>query len=300
MRHVCTVSDYGYLSRGLALYNSLVEYTPEVCLHYLCIDGAAYRALKGLNLPAMQVYDAQKMKEFKIGSSEYIPHSSNGYTEKQHYCWSLASRFLLFLLKRIGPGNIIYADADLCFYGDAAMIDREVVTNGGRVGIVPHLHNDRTDSVGAYNVGAIYFTHEALDVLQWWKSAVCNPRNPDFKNYGTCGDQKYLDLFQDRYKGVHVLGKTFSQGAPWNYRLYDWIDPHTVILRDRASGCHGRPMNVETLLLFAHFSHYEMTGSNSFNTGEKNYGAFLQTSPHVRALYDEYHQKNIVARRMFS
>jgi len=46
MKEICTVSDFNYLSKGLALYESLIEYSDNFILNYLCIDDKSFKILK--------------------------------------------------------------------------------------------------------------------------------------------------------------------------------------------------------------------------------------------------------------
>ena len=103
MKNLCTLTDSSsYLNTGLALYDSLMKHSDHgegFVLHYLCIDDAAFCKLSDLNLPNLIPYQASQIPELSQNSKEFSDHKGDDYTPYQHYCWSLASRFCLWLVQ---------------------------------------------------------------------------------------------------------------------------------------------------------------------------------------------------------
>ena len=63
------------------------------------------------------------------------------------------------------------------------------------VGIIRHRHNTNLSVDGEYNVGTVYFRNSDLGIktLKNWMECVILETRPDL---ATCGDQKYLELFE--------------------------------------------------------------------------------------------------------
>ena len=287
MNNLCTLTDSSsYLNKGLALYDSLVrnhDGGEEFVLHYLCIDREAYNKLAPLKLPHMEVYCAPDIYELTEGYHGYSDHKNDEYTSYQHYCWSLAARFCAWLVKVWRLPSIMYLDSDLLFYYDIKDVYSEI--GASQLGITPHMHNSTDDQVGAYNVSVIFFGRGGYKALSWWCKCVCNPGNAWARTHGTCGDQKYLDLFESLFGDVHVITDTIVQGAPWNYRLFDWSP---FAMDNRVVAYHGRIVK----LGWIHFSHFEpLFNINHYESGEKNYGNFLSIAEPIRHLYNEYLQR---------
>jgi hypothetical protein len=97
---------------------------------------------------------------------------------------------------------------------------------------------------GWYNVGVMAFNSSApaLNISETWKSWLMRTDHPFYERHGTCGDQKYLELF------IPFFGKE-------NICVFD-DDPRI---------CHLAPWCTEgdySKVLFYHFSHfrYELPG----------------------------------------
>ena len=94
MKYLCTLSDYGYIHHGLALYDSLIETTKDdFVLYYLTLDEKIESKLKELNLPKIKIVTLKEL----ISKNEDL--SKYSYKEYQDFVWMLASYFSNFLLK---------------------------------------------------------------------------------------------------------------------------------------------------------------------------------------------------------
>lgn len=296
MKHLCTLSDSRYLNKGLTLYDSLVRHTiyEEFTLHYLCCDAESYSRLVRLGLPHIIPYDIREISQLRRGSKDYVERRNDqyGWTRDQEWFWSLASRFCVYLVDTIRPSSIMYIDSDILFYSDVHEVCLDIGPR--QIGITPHLHNGRDDPVGAYNVAVIFFGRGGFDALRWWKDVVCNPRTRLYSKYGTCGDQKWLDLFEDMWPDdVKVIGTRVMQTAPWNVKLFDWSkygDDNRVVVY------HGE----EHLHAWHHFSHFWVDyETGSYRSGVANYGNFITEDPRVQWLYDEYRDHCLATHRRY-
>lgn len=83
---------------------------------------------------------------------------------------------------------------------------------------------NRTTTSGIYCVQFITFLNnkEGLEALRWWKDACiewCFDRYED----GKFGDEKYLDDWTTRFKGVHILKHLGGGLASWNVEQWPFI-----------------------------------------------------------------------------
>ena len=218
MKYLCTLSDYGYIHHGLALYDSLIETTKDdFVLYYLTLDEKIESKLKELNLPKIKIVTLKEL----ISKNEDL--SKYSYKEYQDFVWMLASYFSNFLLKNEPISHITYIDSDIYFYEDIQIFYDEIGDKS--VGIIRHRHIPENvySPDGKYNVGVVYFNKDKVGsyCLEWWKDAVFFKKYPQL---ATCYDQKYLEGFSMIFKNgeICVADKTFSHGAPWHNTFYDW------------------------------------------------------------------------------
>jgi len=280
MKNLCTLSDWNYLAKGLALYETLkATSTEEFKLWYLCLDEKSFERLQALNLPEIVPVSLKAMEDLREdlrGARANRPYNQ--------FCWTLASYFCWDLLKG-KIDHITYIDSDILFYQDIDLFYKEI---GARsVGIIAHRHNSVGDRDGAYNVGVIYFKNDKAgqDCLFWWMDAVLNKR---FPHLATCGDQKYLEDFIPRFgaENVAVVDETIGHGAPWNYRLYRW---------DKLA--EGKIVwgTKEQPFVFNHFSRmsYDLAADSiNFTTGQygdHTLGGAVFNIPQVLNLYKAYY-----------
>ena len=85
MKNICTVSDSNYLTKGLALYESLKHNTENIVLHYLCIDESAYNKLKQFESNSLKVYS---VNDYINNDSALLDLNKRDY---KYFCWALAS-----------------------------------------------------------------------------------------------------------------------------------------------------------------------------------------------------------------
>ena len=291
MRNFCTLSDYNYLSKGLVLYESLLKNSSESFnLYYLCTDKEAYDKLIGLNLKNITPLFAQDLDGFIYKS-----------VDLRSYFWSLASRLCFYLINHENVDDILYIDSDIVFYHDFEKIYNEIGDKS--VGIIPHLHNKRGGRAGAYNVGIIYFRGDenGKACLGFWNDCVTNPNNPYKKEYGVCWDQKYLELFEIKFPNdLCIIQDTITQGAPWNFALFDYKDNMEVIFK---------PTNKNLPMVLVHFSRFILDFENETYEFDKRlkdgiYVPFYTPTSYeileVKLLCDDYYALNKEVKDRYS
>jgi hypothetical protein len=273
MNYLCTLSDYGYIHLGLALYDSLITTSSDdFILYYLTLDDKIYNKLNELNLPKLKLITLNELLE---NNNELSSYNKSEYRE---FVWMLASYFSDYLLKNKEVDHITYIDSDIYFYEDIKLFYDEV--DGKSVGIIRHRHipKDAQTPDGKYNVGVVFFKKDQIGsyCLDWWKDAVFYKKYPPLS---TCYDQKYLEGFLMMFteNDICVVDKTFSHGAPWHNTFYEWKDYESkkVVIWEGS----------EHKYLFHHFSRLSFDFEQNTYSDVWNRGWEISQ---VRQLYDDY------------
>lgn len=209
----CTLFDKGFLARGVALHESLMQECPDFVLWMMCMDDLSYTMLQKLNLKNVKLLRVSEVEDERV-----LAVKSDRKTNE--YCWMFSSVLPLYLLeKNPSMETITYIDADMYFYAPVDEIYREFGNNS--IMIIPHAFSEkqkhREKTSGKYNVGMMIFRNDeyGLECLRWWKDRViewCYDRYED----GKLGDQLYLDDWTERFKKVFVLTHPGADVASWN------------------------------------------------------------------------------------
>src|SRR5438309_1812952 len=108
----CTYFDSRYLSRGLALYESLRRHAPSAHLHMLCMDECAHDVLERLALPAISPI---RLAEFEKDDAALLAAKANR-TPMEYYFTCTPSLPLYVLHKNPHKERVFYIDADCYFF----------------------------------------------------------------------------------------------------------------------------------------------------------------------------------------
>lgn len=218
--HFCTYFDRNYLTRGLALYHSLARHCQRPFnLWVLCFDDETFDILRLLELPNVRLIPHRKFEE---GDEELL--RAKAQRSRVEYYWTCTPALPLYILQHNPEVQVItYLDADLLFYSDPQPIYYEFANDS--ILIIEHRYASEyahfAETAGIYNVGIMAFRRDAdgLQCLQWWRDRClewCYRRVEDRR----FGDQKYLDDWPERFKGVVVLQHKGAGLAPWNLSRY--------------------------------------------------------------------------------
>lgn len=223
----CTLFDSGYLSRGLAMYKSLLEVCKNFHLYVFAFDDKAFNFLMDAKLVNLTVISLQEFEDEEL--LRIKPGRSRG-----EYCWTCTSSTILYSIENFKLDHCTYVDADMYFYSDPNVLLEEMKDKS--VFITEHRYSsfyDRTLESGKYCVQFVTFknTECGIRVLRWWRDACiewCFNRIED----GKFGDQKYLDDWTTRFECVHVMNNLGGGIAPWNIQQYVF-DVHQNVFDDR-------------------------------------------------------------------
>lgn len=218
MEHFCTLFNTNYLSRAMVMYDSLVETGVEFKLYVFAFDDTVYdlftNKYKRDNVIAISLAEFEDEELLRIK-----PTRSAG-----EYCWTSTPSTILYCLEKYNIPSCTYIDADLYFYSDPSVLNREMGDKS--VLITEHRFTkeyEKGKENGNYCVQFMTFKNnpDGLEVLRWWRNACiewCYARSED----GKFGDQKYLDDWLVRFKGVHSLKHLGGGIAPWNVQQYSF------------------------------------------------------------------------------
>lgn len=286
MFNCCTLSDYNYLLKGLVLYDSLEKYTKEdFILYYLCLDDKTFDILNELNLEKIRPVS---LKELEYNSPD-LQRIKQQISYKE-YCFTLSSYFTWYLLKTKNIESCLYVDSDIIFYDSLKRVFDTVKDKS--IGIITHRHiKDLNHYVGYFNVGIVFFKNniKGMESLTFWKNLMLDPSNEYSKEYGTCGDQRYLVLLYKMFeKHVKIIDEDIHYSAPYNFPLYSYED---FKLENKQIGWKGKKDNI----VFCHFIKFKIIDfdNNKFQATETiQEEQELFKIPQIKELYNEYFQLN--------
>lgn len=266
----CTIADKNYLTKALAMYQSLIENLEQFTLYFLCLDDETFLKLEQLELPNLYIVRLALLESLDIELRNAKNNQPSKYgTQYSQYCWCLTPYFTNYILTNYCKKNeyLTYVDSDIYFYGSPKKIIEEM--KGMSVGIHTHRFTPpikETDS-GWYNVGIVVFKNDTsgLFISSLWKYWLLNPKNEFYNKYGTCGDQKYLELFEKICDSVCIFDKNILHSAPWCCNDLSGKD-----------------------ILWYHFSHFTING----DTYKDHINAIPEWQPTlykwIKPLYDNY------------
>lgn len=210
----CTYFDSGYLSRGIALIESLRSHGDNSPIWIMTLDQAAHdylshAALEGVHLITVAALEAE--------IPELLPLKSE--RSRMEYYFTCTPLLIRYVMDRT-PGDraVAYLDADLYFFEDPATVFEAM--GDGSVGIIEHRYPARLArrlaKYGRFNVGWVGFRNDAAGraCLEWWGASTLEWCS-DTPEGGKYADQGYLDRFPE-FDGVTILPSPGMNLAPWN------------------------------------------------------------------------------------
>lgn len=259
---LCTLCDKSYLLKGLALYYSLRNTAGEFTLHWLCLDEDIKQSLDDLHFPGVITYslaDLEATHPELVAAKQNKP-SAYG-TAYANYCWTLTPWFTNYILCSKVPDRklLLYVDADLFFYYSPQLIIDAIGTKS--VGIHTHRFGGEYNEdqiTGWYNVGLVAFRNDEAGncTSEFWMGLLLDQSNKYFEKYGTCGDQKYLELFIPFAGRENVC--VFDDDADIGH-LAPWNCSNTCILTGPRIN-HKHKIQPVVFFHFSHFTYDEKTG----------------------------------------
>lgn len=268
----CTLFDSNYLTRGLALHESMVRHIPDFRLFIFAFDERSYEILTELDLKNTKVISLKEFEDPKL--LEVKPTRSIA-----EYCWTSTSSTVLYVLNNFGVDNCTYIDADICFYSSPEPIFTEMGDNS--ILLTEHRYSPQYNKEvksGRYCVQFVTFKNDerGRKALTWWRDRClewCYDRYED----GKFGDQLYLDDWTERFEGVHVMQHLGGGLAAWNVQQYDFVESNGKLTGKELSS--GQQFDV----IFYHYHYLRF-----FNGGKIELGRRVLTKNVLDIFYKPY------------
>lgn len=215
MYNFCTLFDTYYLTRGLAMYESLKRHCGNFHLYIFPFNAECYKILDTLCLENVTLISLEEFEDKEL--LQVKPDRSKG-----EYCWTSTSSTILYCLEKFNLDSCTYLDADIYFFNSPDILLEEVKDKS--VLITSHRFTSKYDTAslnGKYCVQFMFFRNDenGLRALRWWRNSCldwCYNRHEN----GKFGDQKYLDDWLERFDGVVELHHLGGGVAPWNVQQY--------------------------------------------------------------------------------
>lgn len=222
----CTLFDSNYISKGIALYLSLEKVTSDFHLYVMAFDSDCYVKLNSIGFKNMTVelWEDWETPEIK---------AVKGDRTRAEYCWTCGPTVIYHFLTHYNLPDITYVDSDLFFIGDPKIAFDEI--GSASVAITEQgISNEAAKMYGKYCVQFMLFRNDmdGLEALKWWRDSCidwCYMRFEDDKY----ADQKYLDQFPQRFKGVYVLKNPGVGVATWNMYRYHYKSAGRTLIKDK-------------------------------------------------------------------
>jgi len=244
MYNFITLFDKNYLSRGFALYNSLLKNCNNFFLYILAMDYETEDFLNRENYNNISVISLSQIETFYPELIELKKIRS-----KAEYCWTLTPYSIQYAIKKNNLDSCTYLDSDIYFFNDPKILFDEAGNNS--IIITEHKYTlgcDQTKTCGKYCVQFIFFRNDkhGMEALEWWRQRCREWCYSKFED-GKFGDQKYLDDWTTRFTGVYVPAHIGCGLAPWNIQQYNIsIENDKLYSQDKVT-------RKKELLIFYHF-----------------------------------------------
>lgn len=267
MNCFCTLFNKNYLDKGITLYESLEQNCDVFSLYVFAFDELTYEILKDLNFKNMIVIS---LAEFE--TEEMLLAKKN--RSNAEYCWTCTPITIEYVLKKYNEPVCTYIDADMYFFQNPYEIFEELMDKDISIGITPHRFPvcDTKSEIkcGKYCVEFNMFKNndDGYKCLSWWKEKCLENCSYNKNNSEVMGDQKYLEKFAEKFKGVHEIAHIGCGVAPWNDKQYRFFKEDNDILIEFNQ-------SKEKLVLY-HFQNIRYMPFNLVNINNCSKGSFVK------------------------
>lgn len=287
----CTLFNSGYLDKGLVLYDSMVRSMDNFKLYVFAFDEKCRDILIDMNLKNMIVVS---LEEFETPELLIVKEERTA----AEYCWTCSSWSIKHVLEHYNEPICTYIDADMRFFSSPQIVFDDMHKRNCSVIITPHRYRTEEEERkaeclrGKYCVEFNTFVNDknGLEALNWWADRClewCFYAVPGTTEW--YGDQKYLNVFPDKFEGVYICEHLGVGLAPWNNCLVEYSPDQTD---DKITICEKKT-GIEYNLIIYHFENVSFLSRNILHTSSQMKDRSLH-----KEVYDTY-VREILQRRKF-
>ena len=267
------------------MLNSLFLHCPNAHVHILCMDVVTEEVIGKLGFAEVTCI---ALADFEDDAILQAKRNRN----VAEYCWTLTPCLPWHILQREPTIQAItYLDADLFFYSSIEPLFAEI--GEASIAIIEHRFTARLNHLevnGRFCVEWVSFLRDAegMACLERWRSQCLEWCYARLEN-DRMGDQKYLDDWPNRYRGVHILQHEGAGLAPWNFDRYRF---------DAQLG--GEILVNGVPLIFYHFHQFQILEGEKFDRLSESYISDRREPEAVYMVYEEEMRKTmrVVRRRI--
>jgi hypothetical protein len=250
--YYCTHFDSNYLGHAKNLLYSLENCEIDFRLFMFCFDQVSYNKIYELNNQNVLPIFHKELESFYPALK--IAKQNRNFVEYFFTCSPATCNYVISNFSEVDL--ITYLDADLFFFSSPDEIFNEL--GDSSIGIISHRFNfftKRNKIYGKYNVGWVSFRRDVqgLECLNDWMNDCVDWCYQKIEKT-RFADQKYLDYWPDKYKGVKVIENIGANVAIWNVKNYVlYFDGNNIMVNNKP-------------LIFYHFANLKQVDKNLFST----------------------------------
>jgi hypothetical protein len=209
-----TYFDINYFNKFLCLKNSLDKYLNNYKIYCLDLDNVIrYSNIKNnINIEVI------KLSEIENIFPELYYAKKN--RSKIEYYFTLTPFLQRYIFIKYNLSQLSYIDSDLFFFNTPKNLYKNYQNKNYNILLSPHNNKYVEKKFGKFNVGLIIMknTKTTSDCLKYWSEECINfCIDSSLKN--KFADQKYLDEWPQKYKGIKIIDKYLVNIGPWNAKF---------------------------------------------------------------------------------
>ncbi len=212
--YLCSIVSKDYVTRAMALYNSIKRLHKNFHIWFCAVDQEAYVGLKRVckkNCTILNLCDIEDMAVATIKTTRNI----------KEFCWSIKGWFIDYLFTKYKLNHVLYCDSDIYLYAPL----KDVYEEWGAYSFL--MCTQRADEklenlCGYYQAGFIGVKNDGYGkkILDWWKDQClewCYDQYDPTRD--RWGDQKYLEKVPVQFENIKIIENIGINAAPWNLIL---------------------------------------------------------------------------------